>query len=47
MKKRSIYLTEDMDREVRILAAKTDRHYSDVVMEALTIYMNKSKKKEK
>ncbi len=47
MKKRSIYLTEDMDREVRILAAKTDRHYSDVVMEALTIHLDKIKKKEK
>jgi predicted transcriptional regulator len=47
VKKRSIYLSEEMDREIRILAAKTDRHYSDVVKEALTIYMNKSKKKEK
>ncbi|MGA9152039.1 MAG: hypothetical protein WBZ36_15795 [Candidatus Nitrosopolaris sp.] len=47
MKKRSIYLSEEMDREIRILAAKTDRHYSDIVKEALTIYMNKSKKKEK
>jgi Arc/MetJ-type ribon-helix-helix transcriptional regulator len=47
MKKRSIYLTEEMDREIRILAAKTDKHYSDVVKEALTIYMDKARKKEK
>jgi hypothetical protein len=36
-----------MDREIRILAAKTDRHYSDVVKEALTIYMDKIRKREK
>jgi predicted transcriptional regulator len=47
MKKRSIYLSEEMDREMRILAAKTDKHYSDVVKEALTAYMDKTKKREK
>ena len=36
-----------MDREIGILAAKTDKHYSDVVKEALEIHMNKIKKKEK
>jgi hypothetical protein len=36
-----------MDREMRILAAKTDKHYSDVVKEALTAYMDKTKKREK
>jgi hypothetical protein len=46
-RKRSIYLSEEMDREIRILAAKTDKHYSDVVKEALTIYMDKARKKEK
>jgi Arc/MetJ-type ribon-helix-helix transcriptional regulator len=47
MKKRSIYLSEVMDREIRILAAKTDKHYSDVVKEALTIHLDKIKKKER
>jgi predicted transcriptional regulator len=46
VKKRSIYLSEEMDREIRILAAKTDRHYSDVVKEALMIYMDKIRKKQ-
>ena len=47
MKKRSIYLPDDMDREIRILAAKTDRHFSDVVKEGLALYLEKAKKEGK
>jgi hypothetical protein len=40
-RKRTLYLNEDIDMQMRVVAAKMDKTYSVIVEEAFKVYLDK------
>jgi predicted HicB family RNase H-like nuclease len=46
-KKRTIYLNRDLDKDIRVAAAKEDKSVSAIVDEALRMYLKAKKSSDK